>query len=69
MAGHVAAIARVEVERTGWLKLSLHEDASKADARSKLRRDQEVVFSDHPQAGQGGGIFEESPPVLDLVRQ
>ena len=69
MAGHVAAIARVEVDGAGWLELSLHEDPSKTDTRSKLRRDQEVVFADHPQTSQMGGILEESPSVLDLVRQ
>jgi len=51
VAGHVAAIARVEVARTVWLELSLHEDPSKTDTRSKIRRDQEVVFADLPQAG------------------
>ncbi|TEU13704.1 MAG: hypothetical protein E3J21_18000 [Anaerolineales bacterium] len=69
VTGHVAAIARVKVDRTCWLELSLYKDPSKTDTRSKLWRDQEVVFADHPQASQMGGILEESPPVLDLVRQ
>jgi hypothetical protein len=48
VAGHVAAIARVEVDRTSWLELSLHEDPSQTDPRTKLWSDQEVVFTEHP---------------------
>ena len=69
VAGPIAAIAGVEVGRTGRHELSLDEDSSKTDTRSKLRRDHKVVFADHPQAGQMGGVLEESPPKLDLVRQ
>lgn len=36
VAGPAAAIARVEVDRTGWLELSFDEDPSKTDSRSKL---------------------------------
>ena len=48
VAGPIAAIARVEVHRTGRHEFSLHEDPSKTDTRSKPRRDHKVVFADHP---------------------
>ena len=54
MARHVAAGARVEVDRSGGLEVGLNENLSQTDARSELRCDQEVVFTDHPQAGQMG---------------
>jgi len=70
VAGHVAAIAWVEAgHRTGRLKLRLHKEPSKAHTRPKLRRDQDVVLADHPQASENGAIFEENPPELDLVWQ
>ena len=68
VAGPVTAFARIEIKRTGRLELSLHEDPSQPDTGTKLRRDQEVVSADHPQAGQMSGILEESSPELDLVR-
>ena len=46
VTGHVAAIAWIEVDRTGWLELSIQKEPSKTDTRSKLRRDKEVVFAD-----------------------
>jgi hypothetical protein len=68
VAGPVTAFARIEIKRTGRLELSLYEDPSQPDTGTKFRRDQEVVFTNHPQAGQMSGILEESSPELDLVR-
>ena len=70
VARHVATGARVEVGHGARrLELGLHEDPPKPQIRAELRRDQEIVPSDHPQAGQDRGILEKRAAVFDLVRQ
>ena len=68
VAGPVTAVARIEVDGTGWFEFSLHEYPPKTNTGSILRCDQEVVFTDHPQTGQMGRILKISSSELDLVR-
>ena len=66
-AGLRAAVARVVVDRTGGLGRAVHEQRPPADARSVLRRDDDVVLADASEAGQRGRVLQEDPGALDEV--